>query len=288
MGLSSAFSIALDKVYIVAGPTASGKSAFAYQLAQEKKGTILNGDSLQVYAGLEILTDQPSWTAQRAIPHRLYGFLDPTQSYSAGMWLSHVLQEIETSHQEGLLPIVVGGTGFYLKALMEGITPVPSIDPRIRQELQERNCTQEALYHELQAVDTILAARIHPHDHQRTLRGLEVFYGTGESLSEWQTKKQAPSPHEFETTLLMPSKENLRAKITNRIEEMLVKGVLEEIAAVLPLSPAPTAMKAIGLREFGAFLQGQCSLEHAKEQTFIHTCQYAKRQRTWFRHQFKT
>jgi tRNA dimethylallyltransferase len=276
----------LDKVVIIGGPTASGKSVFAYKLAQEKGGAILNGDSLQVYAGLEILTDQPSYQAQKDIPHRLYGFLDPTQSYSVGIWLSHVVKEIEESHQRGLLPIVVGGTGLYLRALREGITSLPSLDPHVREELEARESTQEALYQELQAVDSALAARIHPHDRQRTLRGLEVFYGTEKTLTYWQMQKPLSLPYTFETILCMPAKNDLRPKIAERIETMLTKGVLEEIAAVLPLPPSPTAMKAIGLREFGSFLQGKCSLEHAKERTFIHTCQYAKRQRTWFRHQF--
>jgi tRNA dimethylallyltransferase len=278
----------LAKVVVIGGPTASGKSALAYQLAQEKNGVILNGDSLQIYAGLEILTDQPSLEVQRTIPHRLYGFLDPTQPYSAGMWLSHVLKEIEESHQFGRVPIVVGGTGFYLKALLEGIPPIPSIDPQVRQYLETRDCaTQEILYHELQVRDHTLSARIHPHDRQRTLRGLEVFYGTGKPLSEWQKEKPNPLPYEFETILLMPKKEELHPRIASRIDAMLARGVLEEVSAILSLPPSPTAMKAIGLREFGAFLKGECSLEQAKEQTFIHTCQYAKRQRTWFRHQFK-
>lgn len=278
----------MAKVVVIGGPTGSGKSVFAYQLAQEKNGIVLNGDSLQVYAGLEILTDQPSLQTQREIPHRLYGFLDPTQSYSAGMWLSSVLKEIEESLQMGQLPIVVGGTGLYLKTLLQGITPIPVIEPSIRQYLQTRDsATQEILYQELQVRDPILSARIHPHDHQRTLRGLEVFYGTGKPLSEWQAKKPEPLPYDFETILVMPSKEDLRIKISSRIEKMLKKGVLDEIAAILPLPPSPTAMKAIGLREFGSFLEGNCSLEQAKELTFIHTCQYAKRQRTWFRHQFK-
>ncbi|MBA3813915.1 MAG: tRNA (adenosine(37)-N6)-dimethylallyltransferase MiaA [Alphaproteobacteria bacterium] len=278
----------MDKVVVIGGPTASGKSALATQIAQEKGGAILNGDSLQVYAGLEILTDQPSYELQGEIPHRLYGFLDPTQPYSAGMWLAHVLKEIEECHQKGLLPIVVGGTGLYLRTLLEGITPIPSIDPHIREYLLTRDsATQEILYHELQARDSLLAARIHPHDRQRTLRGLEVFYGTGKPLSFWQTQKPQPYPYEFDTILCMPSKEDHRAKIAERIEGMLVKGVLEEIKAVLSLRPSSTAMKAIGLRELGAYLEGKCSLEEAKELTFIHTCQYAKRQRTWFRHQFK-
>ena len=167
MGRLSVFFTALAKVYVVGGPTASGKSAFAHQLAREKKGVILNGDSLQVYKGLEILTDQPSLQIQQEIPHRLYGFLEPTQPYSLGVWLSHLLKEIEVSLEAGQVPIIVGGTGLYLKALLEGISPIPSFDSCIRRELQARACSQENLYHELQTVDASLATRIHPHDRQR-------------------------------------------------------------------------------------------------------------------------
>lgn len=276
-----------QSIAIIGGPTASGKSGYAYKLAQEKGGIILNADSLQVYSGLEILTDQPTKEEQRTIPHRLYGFLDPTQSYSVGQWLFHMCQEIDRSYQAGLLPIVVGGTGLYLKALMQGMSPIPPVDPRVRQELEKGEAPQEDLYHQLQAVDAPLAARIHPHDRQRTLRGLEVFHGTGKPLSGWQAEKPIPLPYKIETTLFMPSREELQNKIAARIEKLLSRGVLEEIAAVLPLPLSSTAMKAIGLREFGSFIRGECSLEQAKELTFIHTCQYAKRQRTWFRHQFK-
>lgn len=283
----SVSSIALAKVYVIGGPTASGKSALGLQIAQEKQGVILNGDSLQVYEGLEILTDQPSLDVQQRVPHRLYGFLDPTQLHSVGTWLSQVVPEIDRALNDGCTPIIVGGTGLYLKTLLTGISPIPSIDPQIRRDLQDRNFSQEALYGELQAIDPDLAARIHPHDRQRTLRGLEVFHGTGKSLSYWQAQKPRPLPYAFETILLMPSVEETQAKIAARIEAMIAKGVLEEVAAVLPLPPSSTAMKAIGLREFGDFLKGKCSLKQAKELIFLHTCQYAKRQRTWFRHQFK-
>lgn len=279
--------IALAKVVIVAGLTASGKSAFAQELARERNGVILNGDSLQVYRGLEILTAQPSLEDQKDVPHHFYGFLSLQEAYSAGKWLSLILPAIETAHQEGRLPIVVGGTGLYLKALMEGFSPLPPVTAALRQELQDQKRSQESLYAELQGIDPELAARINPHDQQRTLRGLEVFYSTGRSLSFWQSQKPSPLPYEFEKILLMPSKEDLQVRITHRLEEMLANNVLKEISSVLQQPLSSNAQKAIGLREFGAFLKGQCSFEEAKKLTFFHTCQYAKRQRTWFRHQFK-
>jgi len=273
-------------VVIVAGPTASGKSALAKKLAQEKNGVILNGDSLQVYSGLEILTAQPTVEDQKALPHLLYGFLDPETTWSAGKWISLVLPEIEKILKEGRTPIVVGGTGLYLKALSEGMSPLPSIDPSVRKGLQTQGRSQESLYDELHAIDPELAARIDSNDQQRTLRGLEIFHGTGKPLSYWQSQKPTPPSYEFEKILLMPPKEELEVRIIARLEDMLAKGVLEEVSHFLALSASVTAMKAIGLREFGTYLKGECSLDEAKELILIHTRQYAKRQRTWFRHQF--
>lgn len=272
---------------IVAGPTASGKSSLAFQLAQERNGVILNGDSLQVYRGLEILTAQPSLEHQQKIPHHLYGFLDPKATYSVGKWRELAISEINQIHESGKLPIVVGGTGLYLKSLLEGMVAIPPLDPEVRKELEVQGRSQEALYAELEKVDPDLATRINPHDKQRTLRGLEVFYGTGKPLSFWQSQKPEVLPYEFEKILLMPSREEEEERIAKRLEGMLECGVLEEIKAFLSQSPSLTAMKAIGLREFGAFLNGECAFEQAKELTFFHTRQYAKRQRTWFRHQFK-
>jgi tRNA dimethylallyltransferase len=279
--------IALAKVLIVAGPTASGKSAFAQKRALDTNGVILNADSLQIYRGLEILTAQPTLEDQQEIPHRLYGFLDPRETCSAGIWRALILPEIEKIQEEGGLPIVVGGTGLYLKALLEGISPIPDVDPRVRQELEGRQDSQEEFYTELQRVDPQFAVRIDPQDRQRTLRGLEVWYGTGKPLSFWHSQKSTAPAWEFEKILLMPSKEELLRRIEQRLEDMLEKGVLDEVARVLALSPSANALKAIGLREFGAYLQGRCSLGEAKEITLLHTRQYAKRQRTWFRHQFK-
>ncbi len=272
----------MAKVVVVGGPTASGKSAYASQLAQTHNGVILNGDSLQVYRGLEILTAQPSSEEQHTISHHLYGILDPSESCSAGRWLSLVLMEIQAAHERGRLPIVVGGTGFYLKALLTGFSPLPPIDPEIRKALQSRHPS----YAELEAVDPDLARRLNPHDQQRIMRGLEVFYGTGKPLSFWQSQKPPPPAYEFEKVLFMPSKEELNARIEKRLEEMLAQGVLDEIVRLRASPLSVTASKAIGLSELGLFLEGECSLEAAKTLTLFHTRQYAKRQRTWFRHQF--
>jgi len=283
---SSVFYIALDKVVVIAGLTASGKSSYAYKLAQEQEGVILNGDSLQVYKGLEILTAQPTPEEQDLVAHRLYGILSPTESCSVARWLSLVTFEIQKAHEAGHLPFIVGGTGLYLKALLEGISPLPAIDPEVRKILQEGERPLEDLYDELQSVDPVLSQRLDPRDRQRITRGLEVFYGTGKPLSFWQLQKPVGLPYEFEKILFLPSKEELIVRIKSRLEEMLLKGVLDEVSRLDSSTLSETAQKAIGFREFSQFLEGHYSLEQTKELVLLHTLQYAKRQRTWFLHQF--
>lgn len=280
----SGFYTVLAKVVIITGPTASGKSTFAHQFALKNKGVLLNGDSLQVYQGLEILTAQPTQKEQQEVPHHLYGFLDPREGFSVAKWMALLLPQIQKALDEGRLPIVVGGTGLYLKILLEGLVEIPSIDPSVREKLQD---SQDLLYKTLQDVDPNLAARISPQDRQRTLRGLEVFYGTGKPLSVWQTQKPEQSPFEFEKILLMPSKEEIKERIIARLKGMFEKGVLEEATRVLALPPSSNAMKAIGLLELSNYLEKKCSLKKAQEEIITHTCQYAKKQRTWFRHQLK-
>lgn len=276
-------SSSLLKVKIYAGPTASGKSAAAHGFAQSHDGIILNGDSLQVYQGLEILTAQPSLQEQKEIPHHLYGFLDPATSCSVGRWLPLVLAEIEKAHASGQVPCVVGGTGLYLKALREGLSPLPSIPLQIREDLQREGRPLAALYADLQRVDPALALRLNPHDQQRILRGLEVFYGTGTALSVWQAQPASPPAYDFEIVLFNPLVEALEKCMAQRLETMILQGVVEEIAHARARSLSVNAQKAIGFMEFSAYIEGKCSLQDAKNFTLLHTRQYAKRQRTWFR-----
>ena len=273
------------KVLIYAGPTASGKSALAFERASSQNGVILNGDSLQVYQGIEILTAQPSLAEQQDIPHRLYGFLDSSEACSVGRWLPLVLAEIEKAHAVGQLPIIVGGTGLYLKALVEGLSPLPSVDPQVREDLKQSGRNLPELYQDLQQVDPLLANRVSSQDKQRILRGLEVFYGTGTPLSVWQTQPPSPPPYDFETILLMPPADLLEGRIKERLERMLDQGLVEEVSRAMLRPFSINAQKAIGFMEFKAFLEGESSFEEAKALTLLHTRQYAKRQRTWFRNQ---
>ena len=173
-----------------------------------------------------------------------------------GRWLSLILPEIEEAHSRGYVPIVVGGTGFYLKALLEGLPPLSTVDPEVRKALQNRH---DDLYADLMRYDPVLAQKLDPHDRQRILRGLEVFYSTGKPLSFWQSQKPTPFPYTFEKVLLMPSKEDLAVRIEQRLEDMLAHGVLEEVAHVMSTPLSPTASKAIGLKEFQGYLTGQSS-----------------------------
>jgi tRNA dimethylallyltransferase len=275
----------LDKVVVIAGPTASGKSAYALHLAKTAQAFIINADSLQVYRDLEILTAQPSLAEQKLLPYHLYGILDPQETCSVGRWLPLALAAIKTAHEKGCLPIVVGGTGFYLRALIEGLSPLPSQDADIRAALQTEETT--TLYQELQTVDPLLADRLNPNDRQRIMRGVEVFRGTGTPLSFWQASAARPTSYTFESYLFLPPPDVLEARIAQRLENMLKNGVLEEISQALKKPISMGAQKALGFKEFSAHLQGKISLEEAKALTLVHTRQYAKRQRTWFRHQFK-
>lgn len=274
----------MDKVFIVGGPTASGKSDFALKMALEKNGVVINADSLQIYKGLEILTAQPTPQTYLEVPHRLYGFLDPSQHFSVGMWLSLALREIENAFKNNKLPVVVGGTGLYLKALMEGLSPIPSIPPEIREQIKDN---QPLNYQELQKVDPLLASRISPHDRQRTQRALEVFYGTGKPLSFWQKQKSLPPPYTFDVQVLIPPKEELEKRMILRLKAMIEGGVVDEVVQLLTCPLSTNAKKAIGFQELVNYIKGKCSFEEAFQLTLLHTRQYAKRQLTWFRHQVK-
>lgn len=267
------------------GPTASGKSAYAQALAHAHNGLIINADSLQIYQGLEILTAQPSSQDHRAFPHHLYGFFNPEELSSMGNWMTLALQSLESAVKEGYTPIVVGGTGLYLKVLTEGLLYLPPIAPEMRQSLNEQETP--ILYETLQKNDPELAARIAPQDRQRITRGLEVFYGTGLPLSQWQAQKPKPPPYHFETHLLSPPSDLLHAHMEKRLNGMLDQGVLEEVKVALSRPLSVTSRKAIGLQELGSYLRGEIPLQQAKDMTLLQTRQYAKRQNTWFRHQLK-
>ncbi len=276
---------------IVAGPTASGKSSLALDIAREFNGVVINADSMQVYAELRVLTARPSPRDEARAPHRLYGMIPASESCSAARWRELALAEIESAAANGKLAVVCGGTGLYLRALCQGLSPVPGIPPDIRARLAARLAAQgpAALHGELAARDPEMAARLEPADGQRIARALEVLEATGRSLAAWQEEdtQGAPAGLRFSTILLAPPRAALYAACDARLAAMVEQGALEEVVALtsLGLDPGLPAMKALGLREFAAHLAGDRGLEEALEEARQATRRYVKRQMTWFRHQ---
>ncbi len=276
-------------VVVVGGPTASGKSALALRLAETFGGTVINGDALQVYRELCVLTARPAPADTRRVPHRLYGVLSAHQRCSAARWRTMALAAIAASHEKDRLPIVVGGTGLYLRALMEGLSPVPAIAPEVREKARARHAElgSAAFHAELATLDPVMAARLKPGDSQRLIRAWEVMTATGRSLSLFQRIAPAKAALRFVPLILLPPRETLVAVCDARAVRMLEEGALDEVKTLLAMALAPDlpAMKAVGVRELGEHLAGRTSRQEAVEALQRATRQYAKRQITWFRHQ---
>ena len=274
---------------LITGPTASGKSAAALALAERFAGTIINADSMQVYRELAILTARPSAVEQKRVAHRLYGMVPASEAYSVGQWLADVSLAISETQDAGAVPILVGGTGLYFKALLEGLAPIPDIPPQIRMHWreQEQALGPETLHEMLAESDPAMAARLRPTDPQRVVRALEVIDATGVSLSEWQ-ETSSPSLLDSNAVLkivIAPEREPLYAVIDARFEQMVASGALDEASIImqLELSPALPAMRAHGVRELIAVLSGTMSRDEAIAKAKTETRRYAKRQMTWAR-----
>lgn len=283
---------ALRPVVIVAGPTASGKSAFALDLAQALGGTVINADSMQVYRELRILTARPSAEEEALVPHRLYGVLPAAEACSAARWREMALGAIDEAHAQGRLPILAGGTGLYLRALTQGLAPIPDVPAAVREATRRRfaEMGNRAFHAELAALDPDMGARLKPGDSQRLMRAAEVLAATGRSLAEWQqelAEEGAASGLSFFTVALLPPRAPLRERIAVRFAAMLQAGALEEVRALaaLDLPPDRPALKAHGVPELMRHLAGEISIEEAARRAILVTGQYAKRQVTWLRHQ---
>ncbi len=277
-------------IHIIAGPTAGGKSALALQMAREKNGVIINADSMQIYNALPILTAQPSDKDKQSIPHRLYGVLPPDQPCSAAQWRGLAIREINTVLNANQTPILVGGTGLYIGALLYGLSPIPDMPAEIRAQAvalqSERG--NPAFHAELQTIDPVMAARLHPNDTQRLIRAWEVMTATGKSLNEWQAapREAPPAAWLFHITLVLPDRETLYNRCNTRFDHMLQNGALDEVAAFTGTGAYPVE-NALGYRALKAHTEGRMSLEDAITTAKAETRQYAKRQVTWFRHQIK-
>ena len=274
---------------LIAGPTASGKSGAALDLARRLDGTVINADSMQVYRELSVLTARPSAREEAEVPHRLYGVVSAAEAYSAGRWLKDAAGAVSEAKEAGRLPVLVGGTGLYFKALTEGLAPVPDIPPEIRAHwrAEAERIGPAALHGALRARDPALAARLVPTDPQRIVRALEVIDATGVSLAEWQsgTAPAVLSPETVLKIIVAPERDTVYAAIDARFDRMLAEGALEEARALaeLDLDPGLPAMRAHGVRELLGHLAGAVSLEEASAKAKTETRRYAKRQMTWAR-----
>lgn len=273
---------------IVAGPTASGKSALALALGERLGGTIINADSMQVYRDLRILTARPSDADEERLPHLLYGVRAAEEGGSAAWWREEALHAMATSHDRGRLPILTGGTGLYLEALVHGIAEVPTPPPSAREEARRRLAEQgsAALHAALAKVDPATAHRLHPSDGQRIARAWEVWCGTGRGLASWQNRRGPAAPWQFVVIRLDPPRETLRTAIAARFDTMLREGAIEEVRALIDrgLDPTLPIMRAHGVPELSACLRGETALAEARKRVELVTGRSTKRQATWFRH----
>jgi tRNA dimethylallyltransferase len=275
------------RTLLIAGPTASGKSALAVSIARLAGAAVVNADSMQVYAELSILTARPMPEEMVEVPHLLYGHVPAATAYSVGGWLDDMAGLLA-----GEAPLViVGGTGLYFKALTEGLSEIPAIPAAVRQHwrAEAARLAPDCLHAILASRDPVTAARIDPTDPQRIVRALEVLEATGRPLAEWQAGPRKPliAPGSWAGLVLAPDREALRARIDLRFERMIRGGALEEVRllAALGLDPGLPAMRALGVAPLMAHLKGEMRLSAAIARGQAHTRQYAKRQSTWFRHQ---
>jgi tRNA dimethylallyltransferase len=272
---------------LIAGPTASGKSALALALAEKAGGTVINADSTQVYRDLRLVSARPDAADEARAPHRLYGMRDGADPCSAAEWAGDAKVAIAEAHAAGRLPILAGGTGLYLRTLIDGIAPVPEIDPEVRKTVRALpvGVAHEALARE----DPDAAARIRPTDPTRTARALEVVRSTGRTLGQWQKEKTGGigAAVTLAPLILLPPRDWLHARCDDRFEKIFSDEGIDEVRSLLERSLPALApvMRAIGVREIAAFLHGEMTRDEALEAGKIATRQYAKRQYTWFRRQ---
>ncbi len=274
---------------LIAGPTASGKSALAMAIAERDGGTIVNADSMQVYRELSILTARPSPADEARVPHALYGFVPAPEAYSAGRFVRDAAATIAKAQGEGRRPIVVGGTGLYFKALLEGLSPIPEVQAEVRAhwrgEAERRGAA--AVHADLVRLDPIMAARLLPSDAQRIVRALEVLQSTGRSLSEWQALSGEPVLDADKTLrfVVQVERSELHARADRRFGVMMQSGAIDEVRTLIDmqLDPGLPGMRAIGVGPIRRFLEGEIGVGEVLAQGQAETRQYIKRQETWLK-----
>ena len=281
--------MAPPRVIVITGPTASGKSALALAFAQARRGAVINADAMQTYDAFPILTAQPTARERADVPHQLYGVLPLSETLSAARWRTLAAVEIERCLGEGRTPILCGGSGLYLRTLMQGIAAIPDAPPGLRDQANAewQAMGAESFRARLAERDPAIAARLKPGDRQRHVRAWEVWLATGRPLSLWQQGEGEAVRWRFVTVLLAPERGWLRGRIESRFYAMLAAGVLAEVRAAFDRLPDPRSpgLKAHGAPELFSHFRGELSLDDARRIAIDHTRQYAKRQMTWFRHQ---
>ncbi|MCB1680430.1 MAG: tRNA (adenosine(37)-N6)-dimethylallyltransferase MiaA [Rhodospirillales bacterium] len=282
-------------ILIIAGPTASGKSARAIEVAEQKNGVIINCDSMQVYDGLHRLTAQPPEEDLEKAPHRLYSALHPNEPCSAGTWRQMVDPIIRDVLEQGKTPVIVGGSGLYIKALTEGLSPIPDVPDEIRRKAValQKERGNPAFHAELEKRDPEMAARFHPYHTARLVRAWEVLEATGKSLAEWQKEDRLAPPDNwnFEIEIIIPERPVLHQRCNDRLLWMIDNGVLEEVEEFArrvesgEIRTGIPLLKALGYKQLLGYIRGELSKAEAISQAQAKTRQYAKQQVTWFRHQ---
>lgn len=276
-------------IIIIGGPTASGKSGLALYIAKEMDAVIINADAMQIYSRIPILSAQPSDEDKNAAEHALYEVLSPNEHCSVGKWIVLAREAIDQAHSQGKTPIIVGGTGLYIRGLMVGMPAIPDIDESVRSNARQLHIQlgSAAFHAQLAARDPVMAERLHPSDSQRVIRAYEVIEQTGRSLSLWQQDlpKTFYAKEQFKPFVILPERQLLYRQCNGRFDSMIERGAIEEVAALDDVDPASPALKALGIRELRDYILGGIPLEEAITTAQMATRHYAKRQMTWFRNQ---
>ncbi|WP_255934410.1 tRNA (adenosine(37)-N6)-dimethylallyltransferase MiaA [Kordiimonas sp. SCSIO 12610] len=286
----------MKQAILIAGPTASGKSALSIKLAKQYDGVVINADSMQVYRDLRIITARPSVEEEMMAPHKLYGVVDGAQAFSAMDWAKLAMNAVDEAWQDNRTPILVGGTGMYFRTLLDGMAHIPDVDPEIRTQVRAEAVEfgSAKLHAELMICDPMTAERLAQGDSQRISRAIEVYRSSGKPISEWQKETQAGPLQALDQSgnvkkvVLEWPREELYRRCDLRFDLMLEEGALEEVEALLSrnLSPVLPLMKSLGVPSLMKYLSGNISLDEAREESKTQTRRFAKRQMTWFRNQF--
>ena len=282
-----------SKIILIAGPTASGKSNFSLKLAKKINGEVINADSMQVYKQLQVLTARPIKKDIKKIKHHLYGFCDVKKNFSTGEWLKLSIKKIKEIRKKKKVPIIVGGTGLYFKALTDGLVKIPNIPIRLRNKIRimQNQLGQKKFYKKLLMLDPLIKNKIEKNDIQRSIRAYEIKYYTKKSIINWYKKtKKYISSDQFIKLYIDYPREKLINRINLRVEQMFVNGAIQEVRRFnkLKVKKENSSNKVIGIKEISHLLDKQCNLEESKELIAIKTRQYAKRQATWARGQMQS